>query len=72
MSKARENNFRELGLYYIHFFAAFGAQELAVPEIVSQVCHCLEHFSENLQLQQEIFAFLVPVLAISGACLIHT
>lgn len=72
MSKARENNFRELGLYCIHFFAAFGAQELAVPIIVSQVCHCLEHFPENLQLQQEIFAFLVPVLAISGACLIHT
>ncbi|XP_052674441.1 uncharacterized protein LOC128156374 [Crassostrea angulata] len=44
---------------------AFGAQELAVPEIVSTVCHCLEQFPENLQLQQEIFAFLVPVLAIS-------
>lgn len=43
-----------------------------MPEIVSTVCHCLEQFPENLQLQQEIFAFLVPVLAISGASLIHT
>ena len=43
-----------------------GAKELSEPEIVSTVCHCLEHFPDNLQLQQEIFAFLVPVLAISG------
>ncbi|XP_048774777.2 uncharacterized protein LOC125679541 isoform X2 [Ostrea edulis] len=42
-----------------------GAQELASADIVETVCQCLEHFPENLQLQQEIFAFLVPVLAIA-------
>ncbi|XP_062577589.1 uncharacterized protein LOC134239422 [Saccostrea cucullata] len=42
-----------------------GAQELALPAIVETVCQCLTQFPDNLQLQQEIFIFLVPVLAIS-------
>ncbi|XP_061165114.1 uncharacterized protein LOC133174089 [Saccostrea echinata] len=42
-----------------------GAQELAIPAIVETVCQCLAQFPDNLQLQQEIFIFLVPVLALS-------